>query len=159
MGLGAPLPVPPQPPGRSLLRQPLSPLCPGAGVGVGMLLVSSLVSLYYNVIIAWTFYYLGSSFQSPLPWSCDAPQNAELCQVGVPGLGLRGQTLQGARGGLPGAKLCLQQERRGRMVRLGLGLGREGGGEGDGDGDGDLALMQNPSGSATHTSASEAFWK
>uniref|UniRef100_U3J687 Solute carrier family 6 member 7 n=1 Tax=Anas platyrhynchos platyrhynchos TaxID=8840 RepID=U3J687_ANAPP len=67
------------------------------GVGVGMLLVSSLVSLYYNVIIAWTFYYLGSSFQSPLPWSCDAPQNAELCQ--------------------------------------------------------------NPSGSATHTSASEAFWK
>uniref|UniRef100_A0A8B9VDL6 Transporter n=1 Tax=Anas zonorhyncha TaxID=75864 RepID=A0A8B9VDL6_9AVES len=63
------------------------------GVGVGMLLVSSLVSLYYNVIIAWTFYYLGSSFQSPLPWSCDAPQNAELCQVGVPGLGPRGQTL------------------------------------------------------------------
>uniref|UniRef100_A0A8C3F9Q2 Transporter n=1 Tax=Chrysemys picta bellii TaxID=8478 RepID=A0A8C3F9Q2_CHRPI len=45
------------------------------GIGVGMLLVSSLVSLYYNVIIAWTFYYLGMSFQSPLPWSCDAPQN------------------------------------------------------------------------------------
>uniref|UniRef100_A0A8B9C5E2 Transporter n=1 Tax=Anser brachyrhynchus TaxID=132585 RepID=A0A8B9C5E2_9AVES len=74
-----------------VLRQPLSP---GAGVGVGMLIVSSLVSLYYNVIIAWTFYYLGSSFQSPLPWSCDAPRNAELCRVGVPGatvpgLGLR----------------------------------------------------------------------
>uniref|UniRef100_A0A8C0QJP3 Transporter n=1 Tax=Chelonoidis abingdonii TaxID=106734 RepID=A0A8C0QJP3_CHEAB len=51
------------------------------GIGVGMLLVSSLVSLYYNVIIAWTFYYLGMSFQSPLPWSCDAPQNAPLCQV------------------------------------------------------------------------------
>ncbi|KAM9203433.1 sodium-dependent proline transporter-like [Mergus octosetaceus] len=67
------------------------------GVGVGMLIVSSLVSLYYNVIIAWAFYYLGSSFQSPLPWSCDAPRNAELCQ--------------------------------------------------------------NASGSATHTSASEAFWK
>ncbi|XP_074917996.1 sodium-dependent proline transporter-like [Chelonoidis abingdonii] len=50
------------------------------GIGVGMLLVSSLVSLYYNVIIAWTFYYLGMSFQSPLPWSCDAPQNAPLCQ-------------------------------------------------------------------------------
>ncbi|OXB53336.1 hypothetical protein ASZ78_011221 [Callipepla squamata] len=53
----------------------------GGGVGVGMLVVSSLVSIYYNVIIAWAFYYLGSSFQSPLPWSCDAPQNAELCQV------------------------------------------------------------------------------
>ncbi|NXJ08050.1 SC6A7 protein, partial [Odontophorus gujanensis] len=50
------------------------------GIGVGMLVVSSLVSIYYNVIIAWAFYYLGSSFQSPLPWSCDAPRNAELCQ-------------------------------------------------------------------------------
>ncbi|NXA21378.1 SC6A7 protein, partial [Ibidorhyncha struthersii] len=50
------------------------------GVGVAMLIVSSLVSLYYNVIIAWTFYYLGSSFQSPLPWSCDAPWNVDLCQ-------------------------------------------------------------------------------
>ncbi|XP_078514798.1 sodium-dependent proline transporter-like [Lissotriton helveticus] len=50
------------------------------GIGIGMLLVSSLVSLYYNVIIAWTFYYLGMSFQSPLPWSCDAPQNAHLCK-------------------------------------------------------------------------------
>uniref|UniRef100_A0A8C9F3J7 Transporter n=1 Tax=Pavo cristatus TaxID=9049 RepID=A0A8C9F3J7_PAVCR len=60
-----------------------SPL-PGAGVGVGMLVVSSLVSIYYNVIIAWAFYYLGSSFRSPLPWSCDAPRNAELCQVSGP---------------------------------------------------------------------------
>lgn len=50
------------------------------GVGVAMLVVSSLVSIYYNVIIAWAFYYLGSSFHSPLPWSCDAPRNAELCQ-------------------------------------------------------------------------------
>uniref|UniRef100_A0ABM5FVK8 Transporter n=1 Tax=Pogona vitticeps TaxID=103695 RepID=A0ABM5FVK8_9SAUR len=50
------------------------------GVGMGMLLVSSLVCLYYNVIIAWTFYYLGSSLRSPLPWSCQAPQNAPLCQ-------------------------------------------------------------------------------
>ncbi|NXN76689.1 SC6A7 protein, partial [Himantopus himantopus] len=51
------------------------------GVGVAMLIVSSLVSLYYNVIIAWAFYYLGSSFRRPLPWSCDAPWNADLCQV------------------------------------------------------------------------------
>ncbi|XP_067145681.1 sodium-dependent proline transporter-like isoform X2 [Apteryx mantelli] len=50
------------------------------GIGVGMLLVSSLVSLYYAVILAWTFYYLGTSFQSPLPWSCDAPRNKPLCQ-------------------------------------------------------------------------------
>uniref|UniRef100_A0A4W4EHH7 Transporter n=1 Tax=Electrophorus electricus TaxID=8005 RepID=A0A4W4EHH7_ELEEL len=54
------------------------------GIGIGMLCVSTLVCLYYNVIIAWTFYYLGSSFQSPLPWSCDAPANAPLfghCKV------------------------------------------------------------------------------
>lgn len=49
------------------------------GIGIGMLCVSTLVCLYYNVIIAWTFYYLGSSFQSPLPWSCDAIANAALC--------------------------------------------------------------------------------
>lgn len=52
--------------------------CP-AGIGIGMLCVSTLVCLYYNVIIAWTFYYLGSSFQSPLPWSCEAVANAGLC--------------------------------------------------------------------------------
>ncbi|KAM9565444.1 sodium- and chloride-dependent taurine transporter-like [Guaruba guarouba] len=50
------------------------------GIGVSMLIVSSLVSLYYNVIIAWAVYYLGSSFQSPLPWSCHAPENMGLCQ-------------------------------------------------------------------------------
>ncbi|KAM4697322.1 sodium-dependent proline transporter-like isoform 2-T3 [Discoglossus pictus] len=49
------------------------------GIGIGMLLVSALVSLYYNVIIAWTFYYLGNSFQSPLPWSCEAPEYIQLC--------------------------------------------------------------------------------
>uniref|UniRef100_A0A672V591 Solute carrier family 6 member 11 n=1 Tax=Strigops habroptila TaxID=2489341 RepID=A0A672V591_STRHB len=62
---------------------------PCTGVGVSMLIVSSLVSLYYNVIIAWAFYYLGSSFQSPLPWSCHAPANEGLCQVSVPGSGSR----------------------------------------------------------------------
>lgn len=55
------------------------PVCLFIGIGIGMLCVSMLVCLYYNVIIAWTFYYLGSSFQSPLPWSCDAPANAYLC--------------------------------------------------------------------------------
>ncbi|XP_010575002.1 PREDICTED: sodium-dependent proline transporter-like isoform X6 [Haliaeetus leucocephalus] len=50
------------------------------GIGIAMLIASSLVCVYYNVIIAWAFYYLGSSFQSPLPWSCDAPGNAYFCQ-------------------------------------------------------------------------------
>ncbi|NXR00542.1 SC6A7 protein, partial [Sagittarius serpentarius] len=64
------------------------------GIGIAMLIVSSLVSLYYNVIIAWAFYYLGSSFQSPLPWSCDAPGNADLCQV----MTCRGCVLQNVSG-------------------------------------------------------------
>ncbi|KAG9351825.1 hypothetical protein JZ751_023076 [Albula glossodonta] len=59
------------------------------GIGIGMLCVSTLVCLYYNVIIAWTFYYLGSSFQSPLPWSCDAISNAGLC-------GQNGTTVNGS---------------------------------------------------------------
>ena len=63
---------------------PSSP-SPRAGVGIAMLIEFSLVSLYYVVIIAWAIYYLVSSFQSPLPWSCDAPRNADLCQVGGPG--------------------------------------------------------------------------
>uniref|UniRef100_A0A8C0HKH4 Uncharacterized protein n=1 Tax=Buteo japonicus TaxID=224669 RepID=A0A8C0HKH4_9AVES len=50
------------------------------GIGIAMLITSSLVCVYYNVIIAWAFYYLVLSFQSPLPWSCDAPGNAYLCQ-------------------------------------------------------------------------------
>ncbi|XP_054669871.1 sodium-dependent proline transporter-like [Grus americana] len=50
------------------------------GVGIAMLIEFSLVSLYYIVIVAWAIYYLVSSFQSPLPWSCDAPRNADLCQ-------------------------------------------------------------------------------
>uniref|UniRef100_A0A674BDC2 Solute carrier family 6 member 14 n=1 Tax=Salmo trutta TaxID=8032 RepID=A0A674BDC2_SALTR len=39
------------------------------GVGVTMVLVSTLVAIYYNVIIAYSLYYMFASFQSPLPWS------------------------------------------------------------------------------------------
>ncbi|KAL2091138.1 hypothetical protein ACEWY4_013401 [Coilia grayii] len=42
------------------------------GVGVTMVLVSTLVSIYYNVIIAYSLFYLFASFQFPLPWSCVA---------------------------------------------------------------------------------------
>lgn len=61
------------------IRIRINTVCLPLGIGIGMLCVSMLVCLYYNVIIAWTFYYLGSSFQSPLPWSCDAVANAGLC--------------------------------------------------------------------------------
>ncbi|XP_073486754.1 sodium-dependent neutral amino acid transporter B(0)AT3-like [Aquarana catesbeiana] len=39
------------------------------GVGIASLLVSLLVGVYYNTIIAWILWYFFNSFQNPLPWS------------------------------------------------------------------------------------------
>ncbi|XP_071981519.1 sodium- and chloride-dependent neutral and basic amino acid transporter B(0+)-like [Engystomops pustulosus] len=39
------------------------------GVGVTMVLISGLVSIYYNVIVAYSLYYLFASFNSYLPWA------------------------------------------------------------------------------------------
>uniref|UniRef100_G3NXL3 Uncharacterized protein n=1 Tax=Gasterosteus aculeatus TaxID=69293 RepID=G3NXL3_GASAC len=39
------------------------------GIGVASMLVSLLVGLYYNTLIAWILWYLFNSFQSPLPWT------------------------------------------------------------------------------------------
>uniref|UniRef100_A0A3Q2YHI1 Transporter n=1 Tax=Hippocampus comes TaxID=109280 RepID=A0A3Q2YHI1_HIPCM len=44
-------------------------------VGVSSLLVSFLVGMYYNTIMAWIMWYLFNSFQDPLPWS-QCPLNA-----------------------------------------------------------------------------------
>lgn len=43
--------------------------------GIASLLVSFLVGLYYNTIMAWILWYLFNSFQEPLPWS-QCPLNA-----------------------------------------------------------------------------------
>lgn len=40
--------------------------CP---LGVASMLVSFLVGLYYNTLIAWIMWYLFNSFQDPLPWT------------------------------------------------------------------------------------------
>uniref|UniRef100_A0A1I8FRJ4 Uncharacterized protein n=1 Tax=Macrostomum lignano TaxID=282301 RepID=A0A1I8FRJ4_9PLAT len=37
------------------------------GIGVGMVLVSSLAAIYYNIIISWSLWYLFASFSNPLP--------------------------------------------------------------------------------------------
>ncbi|XP_067442160.1 sodium- and chloride-dependent neutral and basic amino acid transporter B(0+)-like [Thunnus thynnus] len=39
------------------------------GVGLGIIMVNALLSIYYNVIIAYSLFYMFASFQSPLPWS------------------------------------------------------------------------------------------
>ncbi|XP_060600732.1 sodium- and chloride-dependent GABA transporter 1-like isoform X2 [Ruditapes philippinarum] len=50
------------------------------GVGIGMVIVSGLVCVYYNVIVAWTLYYLFMSFRAVLPWStCGNWWNTDHC--------------------------------------------------------------------------------
>ncbi|XP_053216590.1 orphan sodium- and chloride-dependent neurotransmitter transporter NTT5 [Podarcis raffonei] len=46
------------------------------GIGFASCVVCSFVALYYNVIIAWSLFYLANSFQLPLPWTdCPAATN------------------------------------------------------------------------------------
>ncbi|KAM7446489.1 hypothetical protein ABFA07_005148 [Porites harrisoni] len=56
----------------------LSPLF--SGIGFAMITVSFMVSVYYNVILAWSIYYLYNSFTSDLPWvGCHHAWNTERC--------------------------------------------------------------------------------
>ena len=49
-----------------------------AGLGIAMVLVSALTSIYYNMILGWALYYLFASFTSDLPWTtCDGSWNSE----------------------------------------------------------------------------------
>lgn len=46
------------------------------GIGFASCVVCGFVSLYYNVIIAWSLFYLGNSFRATLPWaSCPLGAN------------------------------------------------------------------------------------
>ncbi|GIY45994.1 sodium-dependent proline transporter [Caerostris darwini] len=45
-----------------------------AGLGYGMVIVSGTVMLYYNMIIAWTIFYMIASWNSRLPWEHCAPE-------------------------------------------------------------------------------------
>jgi len=39
------------------------------GIGISSAVVSYIVALYYNTIIAWCLIYFLHSFESPLPWA------------------------------------------------------------------------------------------
>jgi len=42
------------------------------GVGVAMFIVSCCVAIYYNVVIAWSVFYVVNSLRSDVPWkSCN----------------------------------------------------------------------------------------
>ncbi|KAM4663387.1 uncharacterized protein O3C94_011618 [Discoglossus pictus] len=55
------------------------------GVGVMMVLVSALVAIYYNVIVAYALYYLFASFQRVLPWSDCFEWSDEKCHNSLTG--------------------------------------------------------------------------
>ncbi|XP_028317057.1 sodium-dependent neutral amino acid transporter B(0)AT1-like isoform X2 [Gouania willdenowi] len=44
------------------------------GLGIASMLVSLLIGLYYNTLIAWIMWYFFNSFEDPLPWT-DCPLN------------------------------------------------------------------------------------
>ena len=51
-----------------------------SGLGYGMVCVSAICSMYYNVILSWALFYLLNSFRSELPWAtCDNDWNTEQC--------------------------------------------------------------------------------
>lgn len=51
------------------------------GVGVAMVTVSALVGIYYNMIIAWSLYYLFASFTTKLPWQdCNRDWATDWCE-------------------------------------------------------------------------------
>ena len=55
-----------------------------AGIGVASSIIVFLLNTYYNVILAWAFYYLFSSMTSVLPWShCDNEWNTERCVTSI----------------------------------------------------------------------------
>ncbi|XP_031564337.1 sodium- and chloride-dependent GABA transporter 1-like [Actinia tenebrosa] len=56
-------------------------MCPAfTGIGIAMLIISAFISIYYNVIIAWSFYYFVTSMKSEVPYkTCGNPWNSPLC--------------------------------------------------------------------------------
>ncbi|XP_048764055.1 sodium- and chloride-dependent GABA transporter ine-like [Ostrea edulis] len=63
----------------------LGKLCPlFKGAGLATVVISFLFTTYYNVIIAWAFYYLFSCFQAVLPWvGCNHDWNSPNCWDGT----------------------------------------------------------------------------
>lgn len=50
------------------------------GLGYGMVIISGIVCVYYNIIITWTLYYMFLCFRRTVPWAtCGNWWNSELC--------------------------------------------------------------------------------
>lgn len=63
-----------------VLGDPCLTPCSRPGVGYAVILIALYVGFYYNVIIAWSLYYLFSSFTLNLPWTdCGHTWNSPNC--------------------------------------------------------------------------------
>ncbi|XP_033743037.1 uncharacterized protein LOC117329281 [Pecten maximus] len=52
------------------------------GIGISMVLSSTIVSIYYNMVNAWAFHFLFASMTGVLPWlGCDNFWNTEACST------------------------------------------------------------------------------
>jgi len=50
------------------------------GIGYAVVIINILMLSYYNTLQAYALYYLGNSFQSPVPWSsCSKPWSTKNC--------------------------------------------------------------------------------
>ncbi|XP_038128045.1 sodium- and chloride-dependent GABA transporter 3-like [Cyprinodon tularosa] len=69
-------------------------LCPlFEGLGYSSVIIILYTSTYYIVILAWTFFYLFSSFQTVLPWaSCNNTWNTGSCIDGSHNISIHGHT-------------------------------------------------------------------
>ncbi|KAL7637204.1 UNVERIFIED_CONTAM: hypothetical protein RMT77_011916 [Armadillidium vulgare] len=75
--------------GPNILFHKIAPIT--AGLGWAMIIVSTLVAIYYNMILAWTFFYTFASFTGTLPWGhcnnefnsigCFTNDDAEACAL------------------------------------------------------------------------------
>ncbi|KAK4318106.1 hypothetical protein Pmani_010874 [Petrolisthes manimaculis] len=66
--------------GPATLYPKLAPIF--SGVGWGMVMIPLMTAIYFNVILAWTFFYTFFSFSSVLPWGhCDNDFNSPECYI------------------------------------------------------------------------------
>jgi len=58
-------------------------ICPlFQGLGYGMFVISFVIGIYYNMVVAWSLRYFWASLTSVLPWTtCDNAWNTEFCSV------------------------------------------------------------------------------
>jgi solute carrier family 6 amino acid transporter-like protein 5/7/9/14 len=54
------------------------------GIGWGMIIVSGVICIYYNLIISWVLHYLAMSLRADVPWkTCSNEWNTDNCTTRI----------------------------------------------------------------------------